>query len=111
MHRPLAKEESVSAVLFGCLVGPVIGAAIALAFVVVVVLPWETRTDPQGFNYFIGPEMLLIILLGAGIGCLGGFIAQARIRRRTTMRLLAKPLRPLPPDDKIWPPPPDLPAV
>ena len=97
--------------LFGCLIGPVIGAAIALALVVFVVYPWETRTDPQGFNYFIGPEMLLIILLGAGIGCLGGFIAQARIRDRTTKELQARRSRPLPPDDKTWPPPPDIPAV
>jgi len=101
--------------LLRCIIGIVLGTALGIAVVVFIFLPWEARTDPEGFNYAAAPEMLTILVLGAVLGgIIGGlsYLGRRQPAGQPPVRPAGQPpVRPAAlPDDTVWPPPPSPPA-
>ena len=93
--------------LLRCAIGIVLGMALGFAIVVFIFLPWEARTDPEGFNYAAVPEMLAILVLGAVLGgIIGGlsWLGRRQSVKQPPVRSAASP------DNTVWPPPPSPPA-
>ena len=93
--------------LLRCIIGIILGTTLGFAVVIFGFLPWQARTDPEGFNYAAVPEMVAILILGAVLGGIIGGLSYFG-RRQPAGKLPARPAAP--PDDRTWPPPPSPPA-
>jgi len=69
-------------------------------------VPWEAISDPQGFNYFFGPLLLFVLIVGMVCGLLLGLCWGIFQQRRQEKELGIPPKgQDAKPDNTLWPPP------
>ncbi len=88
------------------LVGMVLGGWASAALIYFVLLPWEAKSDPEGFNYFLGPLLLFLLIVGIVCGLILGLCWGTIQQRRQEKELGILPKGPdAKPDYTLWPPP------
>ncbi len=90
--------------ILSALTGMTVGGLVSFVLICFLVI-WEDKTDPQGFNYFLGPLLLFVLIVGMVCGLiLGLFWDTLRRWRQEKDRRVSPKAQDKKQDVSLWPP-------